>query len=331
MVLRILLIGDTSGNPDEGMKKTGHKLSELLCSNRDINVAFASVPEVLRNRASFGRIDIIHYIAGPTWRSFLHVRLLKRFLGYNAKTIISFIHPHWSVLASVFFRVFRPDAVIVQSVEWKHKCSRSGVLISDDLLVGVDLDSFKPVPADERMRIRIRLSLPLDRKILLHVGHLNRGRNLLSMTGFQYNGNILPVVIGSTTVRPDSKVVKALKKAGVKVVYGYQENIEYFYQTADCYVFPTVDPRSCAQVPLSVLEALACGTPVVSTRFEGLPIFLPGGFPGLTYLDDNDSIPQTVERVLSSGVKPDPTRLSKFSWDRIAARLSVFYQKILAV
>ena len=296
-----------------------------------MNVAFASVPEVLRYRASFGRVDIIHYLAGPSWRSFFYVRLLKQFLGFNAKTIISFIHPHWSVFANVFFRVFRPDAVIVQSVEWKNYCSHSGVLISEDLLVGVDLDKFKPVPADERMRIRNRLGLPLDKKILLHIGHLNRGRNLLPMTQFQFNRNILPVVVGSTTVCPDSEVVRALQQAGVRVVQGYQENIEYFYQTADCYLFPTVDPRSCVQVPLSVLEALACGTPVVSTRFEGMPIFLPDGFPGLTYLDNYESIPQAVERVLASDTKPDPTRLSKFSWDRTAARLSEFYKKILAI
>lgn len=329
-MLRILLIGDTSGKPDEGMKKIAHRLSSILCSRNGMNVRLVSVPEAMRNPRSFGRVDLVHYMAGPSWRSFLYVYLLRQFLGHSPKTIISFIHPRWSALASVFSRVFRPNAVIVQSAKWKQYCSRSGALISDELLVGVDLDRFKPVPADERMRIRNRLRLPLDSKILLHVGHLNLRRNLLPMTEFQDNANMLPVVVGSTTVRPDCEVVRALRQAGVRVVHQYLENIEFFYQAADCYIFPTVDPRCCAQVPLSVLEALACGTPVVSTRFEGLPIFLPAGFPGLTYLEERDSIPRVVERVLSSSVKPDPARLSEFSWDRIAAKLSAFYRSILA-
>ncbi len=329
-MLGILLIGDTSGKPDEGMKKIANRLSILLNSHSDMNVAFVSVSEVLRNPSSFGTIDLVHYMAGPSWRSFFYAYLLKQFLGHNAKTIISFIHPHWSALASVFFRVFKPDAVVVQSEKWKQYCSRFGILISDELLVGVDLKKFRPVSAEERGRIRNKLGLPTDKRVLLHVGHLNRGRNLLSMTKFKNDEDILPVVVGSTTVRPHSEIVNALKQAGVKVIHEYQENIEEFYQAADCYVFPIVDPRGCVQIPLSVLEALACGVPTVATRFEGLPHFLPNGFPGLTYLDDPAAIRGCVQRVLCSGVRPDPARLQEFSWNMIAERIEEFYRRILA-
>lgn len=327
---KILLIGDTSGRPDEGMKKIANKLSCLLCSNNDINVAFVSVPESLRNPHSFGKVDIIHYMSGPSWRSFFYAYLLKRLTGNNAKTIISFIHPHWSVPAGVFFRVFKPDAVIVQTEKWKRYCSNAGVLISDELLAGVDFKKFRPVSEEERMHIRSKLGLPTNKKILLHVGHLNLGRNLLPITRFRNDEDIFPVVVGSTTVRPHDKVVTALKQAGVKVIREYMENIEQLYQTADCYLFPTIDPRCCVQIPLSVLEALACGVHTVATRFEGLSHFLPDGFPGLTYIDDPAAICKIVRHAIYSDVKPDPMRLQEFSWDRIAVKISAFYQRLLA-
>jgi len=324
---KILIIGDTSGSPDEGMKKASKELSHLL--DLSMNVRLASVADILRNTVSFRKIDIIHYMAGPSWRSFFYAFFLKQILGRKAKTIISFIHPKWSILAGVFFRVFKPDAVIVQSRKWKQYCHDSGVLMSDELMLGVNLKKFSPVSIEQRNEIRKLLNLPLDKKILLHVGHLNPGRNLSLMTRFKEDRDVLPVVIGSTTVCPDTKIVNSLEDAGVKIIHEYLDNIEMFYQAADCYIFPVVDPHCCIQIPLSVLEALACGIPTVATRFEGLPYFLPNEFPGLNYLDDPATIHASVQHLLCSNVKPDPEMLHEFSWNRIVTKLEGFYQRIL--
>ena len=75
--MNILLIGDPSGNADEGMKKIGRELSASLGATPNINARFAAVKEVFLNPNAFGASDIIHYIAGPTWRSFIYAHLLK--------------------------------------------------------------------------------------------------------------------------------------------------------------------------------------------------------------------------------------------------------------
>ena len=327
---RILLIGDSSGRPDEGMKRIAQELGDLLGSNNGMAVARASVSEVLRNPGAFGKIDLVHYMAGPSWRSFLYASLLRRFLGCNPKTIIFFIHPTWSRLASMCLRAFKPDAAIVQSEKWARYCSRFDIVVSDELQAGVDLKKFRQVSEEQRRRIRDRIGLPADKKILLHIGHLNVRRNVLALAEFTNDADILPVVVGSTTVRASGRIVSALQRAGAKVIREYLENVEEFYQAADCYVFPTVDPHGCVQIPLSVLEALACGVPVVTTRFEGLPHYLPEGFPGLTYVDNPAAIRQGVQRVLCSGVRPDPAKLQKFSWDSIARNTGDLYRRILA-
>jgi len=323
------MIGDPSGSDDECMKKMGRQLSTTLGAIPKTNVWFAGVKEVLVNPKTFGTPEIIHYIAGPSWRSFVFTRLLKMRTGSKGtKTVVSFIHPQWSYLASLAFRLLIPNVAVVQSFRWKVYCSHLNLRIWDRPIIGVDLDRFRPVAPIEKQRIRNELKFPKNKKVVLHVGHLNRGRNLLCMDNLVKRG-LLPVVIGSTSVQEDVELIRSLETAGVIVIHEYIENIEKYYQAADCYVFPTVDPRSCSQIPMSIVEAMSCGLPVVSTRFEGLTMFFPDGYPGITYVDDSDMLSAKVHDALSTSAKPEPERLTCFDWENIAVELRGLYVEIL--
>ena len=59
---------------------------------------------------------------------------------------------------------------------------------------------------------------------------------------------------------------KQLKESGVNILSGYLENIEEVYQMADAYLFPTKSGNYVISVPLSVMEALACGTAAVAYK-----------------------------------------------------------------
>ncbi|MBA7687618.1 D-inositol-3-phosphate glycosyltransferase [subsurface metagenome] len=225
-------------------------------------------------------------------------------------------------------RQLGPDAVVVQSGQWKSYCSHFNLRLWDQPIVGVDMGRFRRVSPVEKQCIRNALGLPATKKIILHVGHLNQGRNLLPLTRF-VEKEMLPVVIGSTTSKPDCGLVKSLEAAGVIVICKYLENIEKYYQAADCYVFPTIDPKFCVQIPISIVEAMACGLPVVATRFEGLPLYFPEGYPGLTYVDDLRMLPTKVHDVLSFSARTEPERLELFNWKNIATGLRQFYLEIL--
>ena len=83
------------------------------------------------------------------------------------------------------------------------------------------------------------------------------------------------------------------------------------------------------QIPLSIVEAIACGLPAVSTKFEGLPLLFPEGYQGIIYVDEIDMLPAKVNETLSSFVKPEPEKLVRLDWKNIGKELREFYESIL--
>ncbi|MBA7687619.1 hypothetical protein ES703_96083 [subsurface metagenome] len=61
--MKILLIGDPSGNADEGMKKIGRELCTYLGAIPKTNVQFAATEEVLLKPNAFRTPEIIDYVA----------------------------------------------------------------------------------------------------------------------------------------------------------------------------------------------------------------------------------------------------------------------------
>ena len=128
-----------------------------------------------------------------------------------------------------------------------------------------------------------------DEPRYLHVGHARDGRNLHALDSLRRYGS-LHLVLSDY----QAEEVGALPEEGdgMEVHRGLCSDLADRYHAADVYVFPTVDSREVIGVPMSILEALANGTPVVARRCAALERWADQ--PGLHLTDSDEQLVQTT-------------------------------------
>jgi glycosyltransferase involved in cell wall biosynthesis len=182
----------------------------------------------------------------------------------------------------------------------------------------VDHERFRPATAAEKRVLRSRWRLPLDARIVLHVGHLVPARNLEALARLAALPNSCVVLLAShVRVAESESIERTLRECGVVIFSGYRPHVEELYRAADCYVFPSHAWGGGIDLPLSVLEAMASDLPVASTPFGALPDWFTG-VPGVRFGNSFDELSQAVESLLRS--KPHTRNLvERFTWDALAA------------
>jgi glycosyltransferase involved in cell wall biosynthesis len=274
-------------------------------------------PALRREIVSF-RPDVIIYVPSPSstaW-SFARSFALRRHWPRARLGMVALIPRRHGRALRPFLAGAAPDRIFVPSyASLLHACDLS--LPGEILPVGVDNATFRPAKAGEKASLRGEFGIPDDAFVCLHVGHLRPKRNLGVLARLAAQPGAHVVVIGSTSTPADARVRTELEDTGVRVIRKFVP-VDRFYRMADCYVFPTVDTEGCIEVPLSVLEALATGVPVVARPFGGLRDFLPPG-EDVRYVDTDDELIDQVNALRMAS--PRVRDMNGFSWRRIGERI----------
>jgi len=337
--MHICLLGNFTSRPDEGMKNVSKKTRDSLSFKNDIlalNNRHIFRKAFLRNIRSF-HPEIIHYLHGPTIRSLIILRVAKRFSGNGTKTIVTATRPYFSRYSKWAVSLLKPDLVLTQSVRFEYFFKKRGCLVQF-FPNGVDCQEFCPVSDSEKIKIRQKLSLSLEKEIVLHVGHFKTNRNLEIFKEIQKIENIQVVIVGGVTEPADEILKKDLQRAGIKCFHKFYEDISQFYKMSDLYVFPLKDtgdklPDFYNQVgaidmPLSVLEAMACNLTVISTEFGALPRILETG-DGFTFCRTNEDILNAVKMAFTGVTANTRQKVLPYQWGRVIEQLETIYQSVL--
>lgn len=300
-VRRVSVVAEEmTGALDEGGRKFAYSLAggfRAICDTQALSIGgpqstngvvrlsptrtFVS-PRLRRALRAFGP-DVICYVpsASMTTFSVARARVLKTLCPKATVALVALQPRAHGPAGKRIVSLAKPDVVFGQSpatVEYAESLGLRAAILPP----AVDIERFRPANEDEKQQLRAKHHLPLDKRIVLHVGHAKPGRGVEALEGIQEFAQAVLVTGRSTGI--DLEIVRGLKAAGVIVIDSYVESVDEIFRAADAYVFPVESEQSAIEMPLSVLEAMGCNLPVVATRYGGLPEAF-GEAPGLTFVD----------------------------------------------
>jgi glycosyltransferase involved in cell wall biosynthesis len=338
--VRILLIGTFSERLDEGLRSISSRILKELQKKHDVigfNTGESLGWESVQTARRF-KPDIVHYLTGPTVRSFAVLRVYKLLLG-DVMCIASATRPFFSSKSKWAVSFLKPDLVLTQATRWETFFRSKGIR-TIPLMNGVDLARFRPLDRQQtRKELRQKYGIPIDKFVVLHVGHIKNNRNVEVLAKLQQSANVQCVVVGSTSLEMDTRLRKLLTSAGCIVMDEFIENIPELYRLSDCYVFCVRDlmaneyPKRYHQVgvidtPLSVLEAMACNLPVITTRIGSLPRLFEERDGFLFYDGSPDDLMRKIERVKTVSLIRTREMVEPYDWNRIIAQLEDVYKSL---
>ena len=314
--MRILLISDTSGNSDEGMKNIARSLTT------ELNLINGISADNKRSIFSCLKYDIIHFIGGPGIGTLINALLCKILLR---KVIITFSNPFIDSYGLFFLRALKPDLSITMSKSWQCLLVKNQINTLFFNLSGTKTKFFNNTHRVNKNKLRKRLNLPTNKTIVMHAGHLKRDRNLKMFE--LLDDTVFKLLIVSKTTKKELDLKNELKQIkNLKIIEEYLPNIYDYYNASDIYFFPTVDEKAAIQIPLSIIEAYSCGIKILTTRFGGLELlFPPQNNEGVVYTNFKD-ISDKLDHIKKLKFKRN---IEKFNFSNISKDLVSIYKKVL--
>ncbi len=185
------------------------------------------------------------------------------------------------------------------------------------------------------LSVRKKLNLPLDKKIILHVGTRDKRKNVSTLIKAFYilqkrMNNVILLRRGPERTE-NIELIKKLHIAHriqfIDFVPG--DEIPFYYNAADLLVFPSTYEG----FGLPTLEAMASGCPVIAARATSIPEVV-GDAAILTEPYDVDSIAENMFKVLNNNVLREELvrkgleRAKLFTWKKVALETLKYYKEV---
>lgn len=186
-----------------------------------------------------------------------------------------------------------------------------------------------------------------DEKVILYAGRLSRGKNiavlLRTCKELKKDFNLRLVIVGEEVPSVQGgksykkEILKLSKKLDLEsnvIFRGHlnEEELITAYNQTDIFVNPSSAENFC----MALLEACACGTPVVSTKVGIAPELLKEH--SWLLFDDEKELREILEKLLENEVlrKNTGAQLRKkvaeeYTWEIAAKRLEAVYEEALAI
>ena len=268
-------------------------------------------------RESFDLYKLIHLITVAT-RQYLALRLLIE----NSRAIVA-VSGYLREILMGHFPKAKDKTVVIHNA------------VNTDIFRPIDRDmALEKVKSILVRRCESLVSLDDEMSIILFVGRIGpqKGVDVLlkSLARIRRKGWVL-FLVGEGNARYVKRLKDMVSRLNLKSQVCFIGGITrvylpYFYSSAQVFVLPS----RFEGLPATILEAMACGAPVIATRVGGIPEAIIDGVSGaLVEPNSVEQLQKALERLLDDPNHRD--RLSKtalraarkFSWD---SAVNQYYQ-----
>ena len=255
------------------------------------------------------------YVPTPTRMlpAALRIFVLSRYARWGVKTLLA-MTGEWNPAARFLLKYSRGEILVTSRQSFERLLPIVGDRVRY-LKTGVDTSRFCPVEEERKAALRQKYSIPADKKVVLHVGHMKVGRNIGSLLELDDSWHCVLVVSIQSAGEQDRQLQQRfLKKDNVTLLETYLPDIQELYQLADVYLFPVAEAGNCIDVPLSALEAASCGIPVVATAYGELEELVnePGFYPISSF--DPSELAALLTRAAEEKISPRQSVLD-YDWN----------------
>lgn len=204
---------------------------------------------------------------------------------------------------------------------------------------GVDTGVFYPWVGDRRA-LRRKLGLPGEDKIIIFVGRLTHVKRLdLLIRGLRQVRDRLPearlVLVGDGPLRLELEQLAASLDLESSVIFaGSRPDVAAYMQASDLLVLPSETEG----LSIALLEAMACGLPVVVSDCDGNRELVTDGLNGMVFPRGNENaLAQKIKTLLldtgcAQGLAQAAVEKvqSQFRLESVAARFLELYRTVLS-
>ena len=260
--MKIHIIGTVNGLTNEGMRNVATHLARGFETHH--TVVYSGLRDIAALWANSRRSDVTLVFARANRQVYWLMRVVERLCKNTWLVCVQ--KPMDNFLALNRKRPLRCGYLYLAQEDMQAVKLAAGYE-KHAFAPGIDTQKFVPVDTARQMALKEKYGFAPDRPVVVHVGHCSAGRGLEAF--FSLDREKYQRMVVASGMFEDEATVAALEADGVKIHCGYLEHIEQIYQLADIYLFPTVSTEYVISIPLSVMEALACGTPVMGFKAFG--------------------------------------------------------------
>jgi glycosyltransferase involved in cell wall biosynthesis len=251
--------------------------------------------------------------------SILRSKILK-FFTKKEVYLFAFQPRQYNFLTRFLLKAIHPKMIITLSQKTARFFGDELKVPCVSLPMGVDAIQYFEFDLARKRLTKKAFDIAPERTVLLHVGHIQQSRNLEWLVAVKrQNPEFEIIVVGSTYNEDDKTLYATLINEGIKIIREYIPNMVDTYNLSDFYIFPVLKNDGAIETPLSVLEALACNLPVITTRFGSLQD---------TFNDDDDFHFVENSYEIAAFIKTrtkkncnNRKKIASFAWEHIAKKL----------